>query len=346
MNQTPLSLHLMMVLAMIGLIAACDTATSVNKPVSATQQIAHPASSNGDLQTPPTNTPSPRVTSSQTHVAFDEATYDATQSVVRTEVAQFPRVCRADYSRPNFSPNGLWMEELCYSENDRDLVMTLSNQERQVLWKLLYRDYIPPMDIVPDGGMAVVHWSNDERYAYFFSFLNSSGGECFYDGGDRGFGLFRIDLLTGEVTTLLPPSNSFWWYGFSFSPTDRRLVYGARARDLRILDMTTGDLISILSASSFDEGGGFLWSSDGSKLVYSTVRSWDQGEKFNYTLRSVDAQSGSEQILLESSTACYEAIAWTENNPLILEKNYNEALLEFDLNSNKVIGAVTATPFP
>jgi WD40 repeat protein len=238
------------------------------------------------------------------------------------------------------------MEELCYSINDRDLVLTLSNNENQILWKLLYQDYIPAMDSVPDGGMAVVRWSNDERYAYFFSFLNSSGGECFYDGGDRGFGLFRVDLMIGEITTVLPPSNSFWWYGFSFSPTDRRLVYGARAQDLKILDMTTGQLIRILSANGFDVGGGFLWSSDGLKLIYSTVKSWDQGEKFNYSLRLVDVQSGSEQILLESQDACYEAVAWTESNTLILEKNYNEALFEFDLTSNKIIGEVTATPFP
>jgi len=34
----------------------------------------------------------------------------------------------------------------------------------------------------------------------------------------------------------------------------------------------------------------------------------------------------------------------TENDILILEKNYNEALVEFDLNSNKIINEATLRP--
>jgi Tol biopolymer transport system component len=200
------------------------------------------------------------------------------------------------------------------------------------------------MEVMPDGGMSVVHWTKDGRSAYFYSFLGGDGGECFYSGGDRGSGLFRIDLQSGQTMPILSPNTNFWWYGFSVSPTDRRLVYGVQAKDLKILDITTGELISINSASNFDEGGGFLWSSDGLKLVYSALR--QNGEVYNYSLRLVDTQSGSERILLESTQDCFEAVEWTKGNVLTIEKDYGKEVIEFDLNSNSIIRETTPTPFP
>lgn len=302
---------------------------------------SQPVSLGTDLESPlaVTATPSPSITPSQTQASFDRAAYDATQSVVQTKVAHFPRVCTEEYFNPRYSPNDLWMEEICASEND--LILTLSNRETRVLWKLFYQDYIPTMDFVPDGGLRVNHWSNDGRYAYFYSFSASDGGECFYEGGDRGFGLFRIDLQSGQTAAVLPLSTSFWWYGFSISPTDRRLVYGERARDLKTLDITTGHSIPILSASNFDEAGGFLWSADGLKLVYSTAMSDHQAQTRSYTVRLVDVRTGSERILLEDFDTCYAAKSWGENNTLILEKNYNEAFIEFDLNSNEIVRETT-----
>lgn len=267
----------------------------------------------------------------------------ATVSAAQTRAANFPRICDSYYPG-QYSPNGVWLVELCASKDDNDLILTLSNRETQVLWKLLYHDYIPQMDFRPDGGMSVVHWSKDGRSTYFFSFLGGDSGECFYNGGDRGSGLFRIDLHSGQTTAILPPNNNFWWYGFSLSPTDRRLVYGARARDLKILDITTGELISVISVSNFDEGGGFLWSADGLKLIYSALTRGESGERENYSLRLVDAQSGSESILLESPENCFVAISWKEDNILQLKKNFGEALIEFDLNSNKIISENTTTP--
>jgi hypothetical protein len=147
--------------------------------------------------------------------------------------SQFPRICDGYYSPSNFSPSGLWMAELCYSENDKDLILTLSNRETEVLWKLLYRDHIPQMDFIPDGGMSVAYWSDDGRYAYFYSYPNTSGGGCFVPNSFGGWGLFRLELKTGNVVSILPiGDNEFTWYGFSFSPTYKHLVYGVNAKKL------------------------------------------------------------------------------------------------------------------
>ncbi len=179
------------------------------------------------------------------------------------------------------------------------------------MWKLLYRDYLFDPVFVPDGSMSIVHWSNDERYVYFNSFVNASGGECFVKGNsaDGGLGLFRLDLNTGHVATILPLKDNFGWYVYSFSPTDRRLVYGAYARELRILDIKTGELVIINPIIGLSEGEGFLWSPDGSELVYSTVLYNEISEPIAYSLRLVDIQSGSERILLESPDNCFAATA-------------------------------------
>ncbi len=332
-------------LLLLLVIAACTSSGSIiTAEATDTRSVL-----NADKENLLTSTSSPGLVPIQTQIGSYQPLYDATQSIVQTKIAGFPSVCRERQPYPILSPNGEWLAELCHSENDRDLVMALSNSETQILWKLLYRDYIPTMDQVPDGGMSVVRWSRDERYAYFNSFMNASGGECFDNGSvaDSGWGLFRLDLKTGKITTLLPPGNTYsWWYRFSFSPTDRRLVYGARGTDLKIFDVQTGHIVSVVHVSDFHDGGGYIWSADGLQFVYSTVTTVAQGERFRYSVRLVDAQTGSEQILLESLGDCLAVMSWAENNHLIVEKNYNAALIEFSLNSNQIISEATMTPYP
>jgi WD40 repeat protein len=265
-----------------------------------------------------------------------------------TLVPQFSHICENLYAPREFSPNELWLAESCYSPKNQNLILTLSQKATQVLWKLTYKDYVPQMDFEPSGGLWIVRWSRDERYAYFFSDLGGDGGECFYQSRDRGAGLFRLDLQSGWVTTILPPSNDFGWYGFSFSPTDRRLVYGIQARDLKILDIATGKTIDITSGVNNYETGGYVWSSDGMQLVYSTLTWNEQGERENYSLRLVDAQSGTEQIIFEAPDKCFSAMSWGTNGVLIVEKQGSEGrtIIEYDLNSTNIINESTATPYP
>jgi len=345
MKLTTTFYHRVLVFVVLLLATGCGTITPVSNPTSITPQFTQLVSDANDLASTvgQTFTPLPSATPNQTQIVQSD-NISSTVSVAQTSASQFPHICKDSYYQPGYSPDGLWLVQLCYSENDHDLIMTLSSRETQVLWKLLYQKYIPKMDFVPDGGMSVVHWSNDGRYAYFNSFLGGDGGECFVSGWDSGAGLFRLDLQTGSVTALLPQNNTFWWYGFSFSPTDRRLVYGARARDLKILDITTGQLKNIFPKNDFSEGGGYVWSQDGLEFVYSTVTYADQGERNNYSLRLVDTRSGSERILLESSDTCFSTISWTEDNILTVEKNYGESLLEFNLNSNTIISEIATRP--
>ena len=211
-----------------------------------------------------------------------------------------------------------------------------------MLWKLVCRDYIQQGNALPDGGLAVVYWSNDGRYAYFNSFVSGSGGECFVNGNalNYGKGLFRLDLATGYSTTILPLKENFTGYDFSFSSTGRRLVYETYLSGVKVLDLKTGEVITVSSMNEFNGAGGFLWSPDGLQFVYSTVMYTNYGGNNKYSLRFVDAQLGIEQIMFESQENCFFTKLWSADNILTIEnydKNYNRTLVDFDLNTNTVI---------
>jgi len=318
-------------------------------PTSIATQAFQPKVDNSVEQTPtttalPTVTRFPTATPNQTQTAIAQSVI-STQTAGQLLIAQYPRICDSAQAAPEFSPNGLWLAESCFSEKDQDNILTISNKVSQVLRKLAYQDYIAPIEF-PGGVLLVVHWAKDGRYVYFLSDIGGSGAECFYQGRDRGAGLFRLDLQSGYTTIILPPSNDIGWYGFSFSPTDRRLVYGVHARDLKILDITTGKTIDITSGDNNYETGGYLWSSDGMQLVYSVLTYNEQGDRENYSLRMVDTQSGSERILLEAPDKCFSALSWATNNVLVFERYGadGQAIIEYDLNSSTIITEATATP--
>lgn len=268
----------------------------------------------------------------------------STQAIFQTEVARFPRLCpdNTPYfheETESFSPDGLWLGELCLSREYGDLVLTFSNRETGVVWRLFYHDYIPHIEGA-DGGMRVAHWSKDSRYAYFHTWISNSAGECFYEGWDTGTGLFRLDLQTGETKAILPPGNDgSTWYGFSFAPSGSGLVHGIRTLDLEILDIPTGQAMNVVHQKDFSQGGGYVWSPDGLQFVYSTVKyPPNHVGRGSYTLRLVDIQTGAERILLESKTSCYLAKRWEGNKILLIDyrEDGSQVAMKYDLISNAV----------
>jgi WD40 repeat protein len=278
---------------------------------------------------------------------------EPTQSVFQTAIAQFPDRCPNDtpyFSErtESFSPDGLWFGELCLNIDDRYFGLIFSNKKTGVIWKLPYNDYIPKVEFA-DGGMRVAHWSKDSRYAYFHTSLGGSVGECFYEGYDSGVGVFRLDLQTGQTKEILPLTIERF-YVFSFSPSDKWLVYGINTvNNLVIFDIETGFSNNVTHKEMFSQSGGYVWSPDGSQFIYSTLKyGADNLERESYTLRLVDIKTGTEQILLKSKTNCYLAKKWEVDNILQIEyddQKYNRAIMEYDINSNTIINA-SASPSP
>lgn len=341
---------LFVVASLLFIVTGCGT--SAHSPNTATDVYTPPsqaATESQGLDIQATSTAA-TIHPNQTQTAYAHAIATA-KFAEQTVVAQYPQYCDLISSPRVFSPNQQWMVELCYSEEDQDLLLTFGGRESKDLWKLFYRNYILPADYLPDGGLSVVHWSNDGRYAYFRSYISGDGGECFRQFGTDGLGLFRLDLQNGTTSTVLPLIEEYGWYGFTFSPTGRRLVYGAYSRDFRIMDIRTGQTTTIQVKSNFNQGDGFLWSTDGLKYFYSTVSYNSEGSRYLYSLRWVDSQSGEEEILLESADHCYKAKEWINDSVLIIESEASKepigrTLIEYDLTAKRIISESTATPFP
>lgn len=89
-----------------------------------------------------------------------------------------------------------------------------------------------------NGGLYPRHWTDDEKYLYFSSYIGwEGGGTCFYGFGDAG--LYRINLNDGTIATVLPTSPSGYGYEITFAPGGRRLAY--TYAHLVILDLKTGE---------------------------------------------------------------------------------------------------------
>lgn len=305
----------------------------------------------------PTETQTPTLIFTET--PYPTFVYDATQKAFQTKVAEFPRLCPenvpyfSDFSHGSIqiSPDGLWLAEMCLSFELKDFVLTISNKETRDSWNIFYKDYIPNLDFVPDGGIFLVHWSNDSRYLYFTTFLGGDGGECYLDLTETGVALFRVDLQTKQVSEILPLiKDNFRFYDFSISPTDKYLIYKVDKTGLKILDISTGISKNIQHIKEFHDSGGYVWSPDEQELIYSTLLYKNEYERDSYTLRLVNIKTGDEEILLESKMNCYLAKEWKNNNILLIEYDYslttyNRALMEYDLITNTIVNPLV-TPQP
>jgi hypothetical protein len=332
------------------LLVSCDTQNATDPATRSSPAIVGTEDINQGTKTlkePPTLYPSR--TPNATETAFVQARA-ATQYAQQTLVAPYPRICTDPFTQREFSPDGLWMTELCPGEEDDSLIMTISNRETHKLWKLVYRDYTERSGVFGDEGFQVVNWSNDDTYAYISVFFHGDGGVCFTGMRPEqyGKGLLRLDLQTGSVTTMLPLKDE-GGYGFSFSPTGRRLVYETYLPGLRILDMQTGQLIDANSARQFDVGGNYVWSPDGLQFVYSNVEYTDQWDLANYSLRLVDGKTGEEQAVLESAQNCFAGKNWKDDHVIVVERfdpDDKVTVIEYDLNLKQVLSESTATPAP
>ncbi len=136
-------------------------------------------------------------------------------------------------------------------------------------WVLHFEDYLLKKfskSGMQKGELYPSHWTSDSAYLYFKSYIYTDviGGICIYGAGNQG--LYRINVNTGEVSAILPPTTTFYENDIAFSPDGSKLAYNANHPT--ILDLRTGENITI------DDDGDVLismiWSPDGTHLAYAT----------------------------------------------------------------------------
>jgi WD40 repeat protein len=293
----------------------------------------------------PTNTSS---ANTEATLTWGQA-YDQALLLTATQIASFPVSC--DDINPYYtlqSPDGNWLAIRCSYHSNQKLEVVSKEGKR---WVLQYIDFLSK-DFIQDGdpglgGMYPEHWSGDGKYLYFTTRLGiSGGGPCFY--GWNADGLYRINVNDGMVTTMLeaiPSSGAF--YDIAFSPGGRRFAYEYDYDHLAIVDLRTGEALTIESG---DDGVGNLrWSPDGSHLAYGICRDNQEGTitvKSSIKIYSVETHTSKtilevKQTLLRIESRNGDQVLIIANHDL---QGTNETdYLFFDWSSAQL---TTATPTP
>jgi hypothetical protein len=264
-----------------------------------------------------------------------------------TEIASYSPTCDK-YSQydVSISPSGNWLAIRCgYSQNQTLEIDSKSGKR----WVLQIKDFLPEQFLVKGefegyGSLSPAHWTNDEKFLYFTSYLGfDGGGTCFYGFGDDG--LFRINLKDGTITTTLP--ESAWGAGYEtiFSPGGRQLAYAYNSKHLTIIDLKTGEE-SIIEVGK-DYVGNLTWSPDGLGLAYAACQPTQDGlEIEKSSVKIFSLESHNSKTILEVTKTFLSIESHSENQFLISNDDFQAKkadILLYDWFSGR---PATPTPTP
>ena len=234
------------------------------------------------------------------------------------------------------SPDGKWLAISCSERSIQTLEIVSENGNR---WLLHYEDFVPDEYKAGHGTLYPEYWVYGD-YLFFTSNPHISvGGPCLYPR-TYSLGLYRINLITGLVSTPLPPM-TIPSYSFAFSPNGRWLAYiGERGR-IGIFDVKDGEeeLIEIKD----DTVGNLTWSPDSSMLAYASCQTnQDTSElaKSYINIYSMDTHA-SKRIVEE--TGILLVMDDYDSNPLLkISEGYDNGstvLWLYDWFSDQLISA-------
>ncbi|MEN6522439.1 MAG: hypothetical protein ABFD14_01820 [Anaerolineaceae bacterium] len=244
-----------------------------------------------------------------------EATITEQANILFKKLADFSIECD-DFSERDISmaPDGSWVAIHCGYSYDENKFLEIASKNGDH-WKLDFMDFLPEKSVqdgIPMGSLYPVHWSSDGGYLYFVSYISADGGGmCFYGIGVSG--LFRIEVQTGFISTVLPKTADFQGYEFTFSPNGRWLAYYLDSPNL--LDLQTGKEITLPGNNVMYAN--LTWSPDGKELAYVTCNPdmVDYSvERSTVEVFSLESQT-SEQII-EMEDYAFHIEAWNNDQML------------------------------
>lgn len=190
--------------------------------------------------------------------------------LLQAEMDAFPTSCE-NAQKQVLSPDHSTLAISCGYNSDQTLEI-ISKSEKK--WDLKFINYLSKELIASfdkiyegdrflEGGLVPLEWSKDGKYLYFASTLQFDvDGPCFFGFGILG--LYRINVETGKIATILYPSNSLYdGYKYAFSPDGRWLAYGKNRPYL--LDLITWNNLPL---DDIGNTYNFTWSPDSSELAF------------------------------------------------------------------------------
>ena len=229
------------------------------------------------------------------------------------------------------SPNGQWAEAIC---GPYSIIITRIDGTKE--WSLSSNSLFGPYT---EHFVHISHWSKDGAYAYARVDPHTDG---YWEPFHQGMVLYRLNLETGQISEVLPlGKNDRIYYSFSFSPNDGRLAYIMTDQSpvmLYLRDMQTGDEQSFEFDPKYNTGGGFLWSPDGQKLVFSIAQ--NDPNIHEYVATSIvlwDGDKSNITTLIKDHQEILVPIEWIDETRIVLQVLYkSDTKFEFDLISGEL----------
>lgn len=325
-----------LLVSLLILLSACGKSIRVpTQPVLATEpSIVEPNFTSTVAFTPspvPSSTPAPTNTLEP---------FFATQQALHLRLDKY--CARGNSNRIDLSPDGQWAGLEC----DGGMIKVVRTDEKKE-WELPYESLFGPYSSAALF-IGMPHWSVDGLYVYVSANPHTDG---YWEPFHSASVLYRFNLETGQVSEVLPAGkDSTIYYSFAFAPDDSMLAYIETDTSPVVLvlrNLETGAEKKIEFDPKYNTGGGFLWTPDGQKLVFS-VTQFDRNT-FEYVATLIllwDRTTGEPVHLISDYQDFLEPIAWAEENKVILHgwTVENEQLVglehKFDMTTGELIQIV------
>lgn len=234
-----------------------------------------------------------------------------------------------------FSPNGQWVAVYCSFDT-----IEIVRADESKTWELSSDTLINPYTEYFVG----IRWSNDGVYAYTSPNPHIDG---YWEPFHQGIVLYRLNLETGQINEVLPLGKDDWiFYSFAFSPDDRWLAYIVTDKSpvlMKFRDLHTGAERTFEFDSKYNTGGGFVWSLDNQKLVFSVTQFDTSAYKYIATsliLWDKDTEKLTE--LIKDYPGQIKTMEWIDETKIKLEAMISDSetittqTYEFDLTTNEL----------
>jgi hypothetical protein len=362
-NGTLLSIAL---LIMAILLSACGTTTPAQQETpTATVRPTHIPTNTVHYSTPlPTITDrSPIPTFPTRTLSPDELAYTATYSALdashaaqRTAVAEFFVPGNDCQFANNFvisliSPDGNWMATDCPNKQEAQIIQRGGSSIRRIP----YQTFLPADAPYEISDVSAVRWTNDSQYLYLIPHRDYGYS---WDPSYLHLLLDRYDIYRWSVNADTVSIFLQGVYYYSFSPTDRRVVYiseKAAPVTLNIMDMTTREIsaVELVEDPHCRQAAPIVWSPDGTRFVIRTAYGSeffdDVSEPNRQSLILVDTINMTQTKLVDRSPDWIERMEWTAINILVFETYgmpiYTEPVTHFlDMNSLTYVTPIPPSP--
>jgi hypothetical protein len=147
----------------------------------------------------------------------------------------------------------------------------------------------------------------------------------------------------------LQPGDGLQFYGVSFSPDSRYMVYFRTWLEhpiLNLVDMLTGEEQHIPLGEQYNDAGAVVWSPERDRIILG-ARTGIACESLHYWLLQIDLDDLDLHVLMDSSDFSYHPVDWIADDLIILQVGYMEySLLDLATGEISPYTMPTATPGP